>query len=178
MTAVRSYLLLHIAGASLLIAAMPTFGANVLYSAEDIADEAGQDLWSYVYTVAGVGAGETLDITFEHAVHSPLGVLTSAPGWFTSIAPSDSSLGADGYLSLLNIDGEGALPGAFEVQVVRFLPGPVGAQTFELYDGLFNTLGLGVTAPVPEPAAWTSLLVGLGITVATVFRKRQVNSVR
>ena len=172
------YVLSPVFGALLFFAATPSMGATVLFSAGDIADEAGQDLWSYTFTVDGVVPGETLDVAFDRAVHGPLEVLVSTPGWFTSIAPSDGALGADGHLSLLNTDGGTSLPGTFEVRVVRFLPGPAGPMTFEHYDAFFNTLGTGVSAPIPEPAAWALMLVGLGIVGTTASPARRVRALQ
>lgn len=178
MKSIFACLLSPVLGALLVFATTPTMGAVVLFSAEDITDLGGQDLWSYTFSVSGVATDETLDIAFDPAVHGPLEVVASTPGWFTSIAPSDIALAADGHVSLLNANDSTSLPGIFDVRVVRFVPGPAGAVTFEHYDGLFNTLGTGISAPIPEPASWTLLLIGLGLVGSIASAARRAKATR
>ncbi|MBK8019173.1 MAG: PEP-CTERM sorting domain-containing protein [Betaproteobacteria bacterium] len=168
-----------LAGCALSVAAAGSGAAvTVLYSATDIADQNGQDLWQYTYVVqAGVALNQTVDIAFDHLVHSPLDVLSSSVGWFAQATPSDPGLAADGHVTILNADGTpdpqgDPLPATIEVLVERFAAGPVGSQPFEHFDDSFNTLGTGATAPVPEPGTWAMLLGGLALLAGVRISRR------
>lgn len=143
---------------------------SVSYSATDIADAGLQDLWQYTYQIDGLASGESVRVSFDVAVHSPLGVDTAPPAWFAEADAGGVPAGADGHFLATRFDG--VSPGTFELTVARFAAGPVGPQAFEHLDAAFDTLGTFATAPIPEPGTWALLGVGSALLLGRFYRRR------
>lgn len=143
---------------------------SIFYSATDIADVAAQELWRYTYLVDGLASGESIRISFDAAVHTPLSVDTATSDWFSEVDAGGVPAGADGHFLATRFNG--ASPGNFALTVARLAPGPVGPQAFEHLDAGFDVLGGGATAPIPEPGTWALFGLGALLLAARSARRR------
>lgn len=162
-----------------LLLSWQTHALTVLYSATDLPDSPAGDLWSYVYTLADpVPVDHSVRISFDAAVYAPVGIDAEPEGWFTDLDPGQTlPFPADGHVLFSPFTAAAATPAVFTVQVVRRVPGPVEAQSFEVFDENFDPVGSGTTtlAAVPEPETWLLLPAGAALLLLR-GRRRHVGS--
>lgn len=138
---------------------------------------AGQNLWSYDYTIAGTfGAGDILTIEFPDTLYDPASLTLSAPpatldalSILPAVTPGTSSL-----LQLTAPTAASALTDHASVTFVWLGAGTPANQPFSVESDLGALLGSGntvVAAAVPEPAGWLFWLAGLGLLLMMASRR-------
>jgi hypothetical protein len=156
---------------------------SVGYTAVNLPDVAGQDIWRLDYTVRGSFAVfDAINLLFDPSRFAQLQLTNTSAGNGLDallIAPN-ASLGTDGQLLLTALQAQ---PDSFTAQVsVQFVKlGAVtpGSQPYEWLDGDFNVQARGNTTPlttnVPEPGDITLMLAGLGtLGAAAAWQRRRL----
>ena len=169
------------------LSALAAHAGTIEYVPTNLPDvTSGEDLWRYDYTVSGFAflQSEFFDIYFSPALYSTLAA-EPAPNadWDVLVLeqprpgilpPFDRGI----FDSFVLTDGP-SLSGVFSVSFIYLGSGTPGAQEFEVFDGLSNTIETGFTrAPagtIPEPSTFALLLIGL---VAWALRFRHRSAVR
>jgi hypothetical protein len=147
---------------------------SVSYVATDLADiNAGEDLWRYDYAISGpMDAYQSVNLLFAEASYASL--MLESNDAELSVLLTPSGLGLDGQATATALSAIAAAPPvALAVSFVWLGGGMPGSQSFEYLDDGFSVIGTGLTAAVPEPAAWLSLLAGLGLLVASAGLRRE-----
>jgi hypothetical protein len=160
------------------MAAAPTVAtANIQvdYSVVDLPDPvAGQDTWSYDYTVSGraFSAGDSINIYFDFGasgemIYQDIQPATPPANFLLDAADPDQILGP----GLLVGTAKTADPGTglrFSAAFTWLGAGRPGPQYFEMLDADYNVLDRGTTAvnTIPEPATVMLVAAGLGLLVA------------
>ena len=154
------------------------YATTILYQATDLADTTvGEDSWEYTYWVSdytfNMDYGFTIYFGYTHC-----GALDPFPldpnlDWNVITWDPDLNIPDDGAFDALALVDGASLADPFTVSFVWLGTGTPGAQYFEVYDDLWNTVESGQTAPVPEPA--TLLLMGTGLVGLAGIRRRMKN---
>jgi hypothetical protein len=157
---------------------------TITFEATNLKDSVlGQDLWMYTYFVSDAKFGEEdgFAIFFNQKLYDDLSISPKTPGapdWDPIIIQPDDTLPSDGYLDALALVTGPSLTSPFIV-TFNWLGGAgmtPGVQRFEVYADLDtdHPIEKGLTRPartVPEPS--TLLLSGLGLALASRFRRRR-----
>jgi hypothetical protein len=146
------------------LAAAPSQALRIEYTATDLPDDAGGDLWQYDYRVsdASFDAGFGFSILFPVGTSSGLVPLPTGADaeWDVIALEPDPLLASDGrYDAQALVDGA-TLAVLFSVRFYWSGPGTPGAQAYEIYDPGFATIATGETVPAPEPGAAVLLALG------------------
>ncbi|HEY8493573.1 MAG TPA: PEP-CTERM sorting domain-containing protein [Myxococcota bacterium] len=146
------------------LAAAPSQALRIEYTATDLPDDAGGDLWQYDYRVSETSFDAGFGFSILFAVGTSTGLTSLSTGadvdWDVIVLQPDPLLAADGrYDAQAKIDGA-TLAFPFSIRFYWSGPGTPGAQAFEIYDPGFATIATGVTAPAPEPGAAALLALG------------------
>jgi hypothetical protein len=137
-----------------------TMAASVTFSSIDIPDLVpGVDLRENRYVFSGaLDAGGGLTLSFNPGNFADLSLFAYPPDLDLLVTQPDSTLVADG---LVTLTAQSAHPSAYVAGFVvdyRQLAASPPGQAFELFDADFNVIATGQALSVPEPA--TALLIG------------------
>lgn len=150
----------------------PVQAVTIHFVAQDLPDVvAGQDRWSYAYSLSGTFADfGGVNLLYPAAAYADLavGVAPDASRWSNTVTQPDPILGADGLLSLSAIGAQNPVELPFTVEFTWLGSGSPGAQDFEVFDDSFDVVATGQTAPlgtpaIPEPGGL--LLVGSALAL-------------
>lgn len=145
-----------------------------------VATPLGANLWRYDYTVTNAIpsiAFDELTVYFDVGRFEMLAEPTAPAGWDPIVVQPDPGIPSSGFYDALNLGaplGAGATVSGFSVSFAYLGVGSPGAQSFDLLDSAtFSVVHSGTTAPIPEPASFAMILMGLlGVSVAGRFSNR------
>lgn len=168
----RSFVLLALSAATTVWA-----GPNVNVLATDLIDvTAGEDLWSYEYTIAGpLGSFEGINLLFSSTSYgADLSVISSDASLSPLVTPPILVPATDGLISVTAVDPLAAGSSAhLSVQFVWLAAGTPGAQPFEVMDDQFNVVATGMTSAVPEVSSAALLFAGLILLTPLALRRNR-----
>jgi hypothetical protein len=138
----------------------------------------GEDLWRYDYKVSGRSFVQSgfFDIYFDPDLFASL--LAGPPpnaDWDVTIlqqpAPGNLPPFDTGIFDAFALTSDPSLVGTFSVSFAYRGTGSPGAQPFEIFDDLSNSVETGFTTLIPEPSTAALSLIGLAGALIR-FRRR------
>lgn len=157
------------------VATHSTAAVRVTYLATDLPDStAGQDLWSYAYTITGpLSAFESINLFFTPSNYGlDIDVSNSDVRLSSLVTPPMVAPDVDGILSVTAVDPLGADSSAqVDVRFIWLAPGTPNAQSFELLDDQFGVVATGLTSAIPEVSSAALFFAGLTL-LAPIARRR------
>ena len=146
----------------------------ILYSVANI----GANHWEYTYNVSSdhvFNTGDSFAIFFDVNTVTSIDVPPPPPltaGWTPQVFQPDAGIPADGELDEIAQGNNASLANPFSIDFFTKPAAPTpGSQSFQVFDSSFTMVDSGTTsAPIPEPASWMLLAVGL----AAVLRRARI----
>jgi len=163
-----------------------SIATTISYTALNLTDaQPDEDLWQYSYTLSGSTFNRDYGFTiyFDENLYAELDNPLAGADWDPIFWQPDSSIPTSGAYDALALSDNSSLLEVFTIDYLWLGLGTPGSQLFEVYtfdsSGSVVILEEGRTiadqaAPIPEPSS--VLLLGLGVAITAIVRKRLMNS--
>jgi len=155
-------------------------GSVITSHAEYLRTETEGEYWRYDYTVENNSLGVPLTeffVDFDYGLYDLLSA-GSTTGWFTQSAdPSATFTGFYNAQTLGAGIAPGGIEGGFSVEFLWLNPGAAPADQTFLAIGIDGTMESGRTtdaSPVPEPATFLMLVIGLLVVAICLKHKSRI----